>query len=123
MAKLSGNGRGILLKEMMHVRGPKVLKWRSHTNNRKTGPKTVNFVTPYKTYESGDSPMGRASTALSGGQVRIAPYTSNLSKLRPFKAIKISLAPTMKENIVSKPACLRDLHNVLNSCVESSNPH
>ncbi|CAH2240075.1 jg6330 [Pararge aegeria aegeria] len=37
-------------------------------------------------------------------------YTFNFSKLC---ALQISLASTVKENIVRKPACLRVIHNVL----------
>ncbi|CAH2242900.1 jg14470 [Pararge aegeria aegeria] len=39
------------------------------------------------------------------------------------EAIKISLASTLKENIVWKPACPRVLHNVLKKCVVYTKPH
>ncbi|CAH2220828.1 jg27233, partial [Pararge aegeria aegeria] len=62
-------------------------------------------------------PVGGTSTSLSGRRVRIPARTSNSCA---FEAIKISLASTVKENIVRKPACLRVLHKVLKASTQSS---
>ncbi|CAH2235105.1 jg7514 [Pararge aegeria aegeria] len=86
--------------------GLKVLEWRPRTGKRSVGRPQTRWTDDI----SGDSPVGRSSTSLSGAEFESqqAPLTKCA-----FKVIKVALALTVKENIVRKPACLRVLHDIL----------
>ncbi|CAH2235132.1 jg16123 [Pararge aegeria aegeria] len=75
-----------------------------------------------------DTDAGLPSSWLYKPPVSIRSIVSELSLAwRPVLSVKISLASSVKENIVRKLACLRVLHNALTgqlsiNCVESTNP-